>query len=585
MAVAVGVALSPSAGLAIADPIEPTIPVIPMPEPPPAESSPAQGEAPAPPILEIPAEQPALPVSPIPNLAPPMEQPPAPIPVQELPPAPEIQVPKPPSVEAPSVPVPGPSIVTPPTQEVPRVLPDQGQTMEPPPPPIRESVPDIGQSEPDAPPLPTEEAPPSTPSSVEQPDPQESDLPTTGEVQLPQPPEVLPRGDESPAESEPPPPLSGSQDDMPESQTTPTDSIEATVDPSLPGGSQPDSRDIFATEPIEVPKPDEGPRPVPEEFLEQEPVTVAAEDAGKDWRRGPSDKGDHHGDKDRPRPPKPGKDHPKNPWKHDRVDRFPDSADIDIKGDEDNSVTVINHITNITQIDNSVTNNINIVNVDVTKIENRQDWLYLRNFEYPHKVLRVPVRYGHPVRLNPGWCGGVGGAWSFSAAVTGSNLAASFAGSGVFYANSGCGYAPPPPLPPRYPKHLYICPPRGYHGPPVYQGNYRFISRTTVYAPEFNTYYYGSWETRNVNQKPQKVFVPTGWSPDTVFQQEPIPGPPPPIKNRWGGYESSEPSGIMAAAQYARDHKPISIAVAVLIGAAAVWGATSLARNRKRSSP
>ena len=357
--------------------------------------------------------------------------------------------------------------------------------------------------------------------------------------------------------------------DISQTQGENADTTEPSEPVLVPENTVSNSPVAEVTEPIELSKP-VGSNPIPDAIATQVPIEVTAANADTDDVSRQSRSNGPHA-------PKPGQDQPSNPWQNDQVQQFPTATDIDIKGD-DNTVTVINNITNVQQI----TNNINITDIDVTKIENRQDWLYLHNIEHPDLVLRVAAEFGHPVRLNPGWCGGIGGAWSFSAAVAGDNFAAAFSGSGVFYSNNGCGYSPPPKHPPQYPDQLYVCPPRGQHGLPVHQGNYQILSQTLVYAPEYNIYYYGNWETRTVNQKPQKVFALTqGWSPDTVFQQKPIPGAPPPIKGRWGGVESSEPTGIYALQQYAREHMPLTIALAVLIGVATVGASVALSRTKK----
>lgn len=488
----------------------------------------------------------------------------APAPQPEyVPPAPEPQpapAPPPPPVEAPPEPesVPEPDYVPPPQAPAP-----QAPQEEPP-----AELPSDSGSNPPAPVLPVPPAPQAptdnevTPQGVLPVNPGETEgtvvPPGSTDGQQVPPAESPPNGDQ---------PVNG--------QSVPEEQVPA------PDGTQPEGKIAEVTVPVDVPKP-EGPKPVPEEVRNQAPIVVTATSADED-ESDDHDGQNGHQDDESPEPPNPGDDKVINVWKNNQVQQFPTSTDINVEGD-DNTVTVINNVTNVTNVTNNTTNNINIVDIDVTKIENRRDWLYLRNFDHPDRVIRVPVEYGRPVRLNPGWCGGQGGAWSFSAAVAGSNMAAAFAGSGVFYANSGCGYSHPPRHPRHYPPALYVYPPRGYYGPPVHQGRYYIPSRGCgcVYAPEYNTYYYGGWEQRPVyipqerRTRPQQVFVPyRGSAPDTVFQKAPIPGPPPALTPKWrqGGFESSLPDTSLLAK--ADEHRVAiglgALGLVALIGAGA-WG-------------
>lgn len=525
----VGTVLTPAVGLALADqPSDMDTTTVPM--PPPAEEPIVSSEGEGQPAFEVPAPVPpqtgGIPVNEVPM------QVPSEAPVVSVP-----EPPQPPVVQLPE-----------PVDTVP--LPSVGAPMEVPSPAV------------------TSEQSPSLPQG------------DTGDLVPPQPPSVpevpLPSGPQP--EAVIPPLESGSP--MPEvghPSIKEGDDTEKVANVPEPNG-QAIKPELL--QPLTLPKP-EGAPSIPEVVRNQPPlnavVTSAEADShDDDGRHSP---GGHGG----PRPPLPGHDQPSNPWISDQVQQFPTTTDIDVEGD-DNTVTVINNITNIQQ----VINNINITNIDVTKIEDRRDWLFLRNLEHPDVILRVPVEHGRPVHLNPGWCGGRGGAWSFSAAVAGSNFSAAFAGSGVFHANNNCGYSPPPAHPQYYPDQLYVCPPRGHVGPPVLQGRYVILSATVVYAPEYNVYYYGNWQTQTIQNRPQKVFVlDQGWSPDTVFQQRPIPGAPPPIQRRWGGFESSNPehvTGVYAVQQFAREHTPLAIAIAVVIGAATFGGAAYVMRKPKKEA-
>lgn len=208
-------------------------------------------------------------------------------------------------------------------------------------------------------------------------------------------------------------------------------------------------------------------------------------------------------------------DHPVyNPWQNGNQQLPPPNPDIFVRGDDNGQVVFIN---NVTQINNTVVNNAPAT-------------VFLTNFD-TNRVLSFNANYGTPMYLSPGWCGGIGGSWGWSANVNLLGFGASFAGGGAFNVGPGCGYVPPP-LPPINPLPIYS---PGYQ--PVYASNY-FTPQGCgcVYAD--NTYLYGNYQQVPIQGVPQQVFVPTSYTPDIVFQQ-PTEGLPPfmtgddPVSTSW----------------------------------------------------
>lgn len=160
----------------------------------------------------------------------------------------------------------------------------------------------------------------------------------------------------------------------------------------------------------------------------------------------------------------------------------------------------------------------NVTQINNTVINNNAPAIvYLTNFA-TNRVLSFNANYGTPFSLSPGWCGGLSGGWGWSANVNILGFGASFAGGGAFNVGAGCGYIPPPI--PVNPLPIYS---PGY--PPVYASNY-FEPQGCgcVYAD--NTYLYGNYQQVPIQGVPQQAFVPTSYTPDIVFQQ-PTEGLPP----------------------------------------------------------
>lgn len=196
-------------------------------------------------------------------------------------------------------------------------------------------------------------------------------------------------------------------------------------------------------------------------------------------------------------------DHPVyNPWQNGNHQLPPPNPDIFVRADDNGQVVFIN---NVTQINNTAVNNAPAV-------------VYLTNFN-TNRVFSFNANFGSPLYLSPGWCGGIGGSWGWSANVNVLGFGASFAGGGAFNVGAGCGYIPPP-LPPVNPLPIYS---PGYE--PVYASNY-FEPQGCgcVYAD--NTYLYGNYQQVEIQGVPQQAFVPTSYTPDIVFQQ-PTEGLPP----------------------------------------------------------
>lgn len=196
-------------------------------------------------------------------------------------------------------------------------------------------------------------------------------------------------------------------------------------------------------------------------------------------------------------------DHPVyNPWQNGNHQLPPPNPDIFVRADDNGQVVFIN---NVTQINNTAVNNAPAI-------------VYLTNFN-TNRVLSFNANFGSPLYLSPGWCGGIGGSWGWSANVNILGFGASFAGGGAFNVGAGCGYIPPP-MPPVNPLPIYS---PGYQ--PVYASNY-FEPQGCgcVYAD--NTYLYGNYQQVEIQGVPQQAFVPTSYTPDIVFQQ-PTEGLPP----------------------------------------------------------
>lgn len=191
-----------------------------------------------------------------------------------------------------------------------------------------------------------------------------------------------------------------------------------------------------------------------------------------------------------------------NPWQNGNHQLPPPNPNIFVRGGNDGQVVFIN---NVTQINNTVINNTPAI-------------VYLTNFN-TGSVLSFNANFGAPLYLSPGWCGGIGGSWGWSANINILGFGASFAGGGAFNVGAGCGYIPPP-LPPVNPLPIYS---PGYA--PVYASDY-FVPDGCgcVYAD--NTYLYGNYQEVPIQGVPQQVFVPTSYTPDIVFQQ-PTEGLPP----------------------------------------------------------
>lgn len=208
-------------------------------------------------------------------------------------------------------------------------------------------------------------------------------------------------------------------------------------------------------------------------------------------------------------------DHPVyNPWQNGNHHTPPPNPDIFVRGDDNGQVVFVNNVTQI--------NNTSINNAPVT--------VYLTNFD-TNRVLSFNSNYGTPNYLSPGWCGGLGGSWGWSANANVLGFGASFAGGGSFNVGPGCGYIPPP-MPPVNPLPIYS---PGY--PPVYASNYSTPQGCgCIYAD--NTYLYGNYQQVPIQGVPQQAFVPTSYTPDIMFQQ-PTAGLPPfmtgddPVSTNW----------------------------------------------------
>lgn len=190
-----------------------------------------------------------------------------------------------------------------------------------------------------------------------------------------------------------------------------------------------------------------------------------------------------------------------NPWQHGNQYFPPPNPDIFVGPGQNNQVVIVNNVTNI--------NNTVINNVPAN--------LYLTNF-VTNQVLTFPVNYGTPYALAPGWCGGVGGSWGWSASVGVPFFGASFAGGGAFNVGGNCGYIPPPPI--TQPLYIYA---DGYA--PWYTNDY-FVPQGCGCVYANNTYLYGSYQPVTIQGQTQQAFVPTSYTPDIVFQQ-PTEGLPP----------------------------------------------------------
>lgn len=552
----------PSAGPAYADPtVEPTVPV-----PPPADTvvtGSMQGSTISEPIT-IPSQANDVPPQPPPVVVP--SQAPVALPAQAPVTAPEPVIPS-------SPPVPEPVVVSAPQPAVPPVvvapLPVAKPAPERAPAPIEAPQQPV---RPDTAPQPAVKPAPVIvePPSVHRNDapmvvspPVQNQLPVTVPEQVRAPEQVATpaNGDRqavTSVQAEVPKPESAPQNENVKSQT---DKLAVPVNP---------------------PKPADNPV-IPPEVFAQAPVTAKVErvsehdDSDRPGRNGRDD--DHDGnndhDNDRDRPPRPGHDRPDNPWGgHDEHDN--DHHDNGGNGHHDNDndgdgqhgdhhgpppkpPVVIDHDGDhivITNVFNTVINNTTIIN---QQIVNPTSYIYLRNWD-TNQVLRFHAGIDGRFVLPTGWCGGAGGYWSVSAGISALGFSA-YGGAGGFFTSGGCGYLPPPPPPVAYPPQLYVAPPFDYYGAaPMNLGPYYIPDQGCgcVYAPDYNTTFYGGFQDQQ--------FVPTGYAPETIFQQAPTPGYPEWLDEGFGGLPNlpepmhAELSTVQRAAFFALATLVLSVA-------------------------
>jgi hypothetical protein len=182
----------------------------------------------------------------------------------------------------------------------------------------------------------------------------------------------------------------------------------------------------------------------------------------------------------------------------------PPDSDIHVTVDGNGNTVIINNIQNTT---------INNTNVDFRNGDQRY---YLHNYN-TGQDLWFPGQYGHPLVLQPGWCGGSGGVWALSAGINVPGFSAGFSASGgVFNVNGGCGFVPPPPPPLPL---VFNC--GGCNGTPV--TNYIVLPHDCIY--------YNNTTFRGTSQPGANrvVFTPQSYTPDVV-QVPFINGAPPWVK-------------------------------------------------------
>lgn len=276
MVAAVGIAVTPAAGLAIAEPTDDTVVTTPL--PPPAEIPPPEAEAPP---LEPPAEAP--PPADVPAELPPADPPPAVPPVEEVPPSVEEQPDEttPPSAEGPSPDLPStePSVEPPPAEEPPTDPPPADTTA---PEPSEEISPPATDSLPDETTLPAEEeTSPSGVESVGEPQPVETSAPGTFQPGSGETPADQPQVDET--ESSQPP---AEQDAVTSFEAEPPVVASA---PEPRAVDQADVQQAFASEPLV-----EQSQPVPSAETDRVYEQIQSSLAHRD-RGGHDDRDDHDG--------------------------------------------------------------------------------------------------------------------------------------------------------------------------------------------------------------------------------------------------------------------------------------------------
>lgn len=161
----------------------------------------------------------------------------------------------------------------------------------------------------------------------------------------------------------------------------------------------------------------------------------------------------------------------------------------DCQPPSDPNIFVINGDDNEVVIVNNVVNQ-SATNLFVTNLDTGSV------YDFPY------VPHGRPFAFPAGWCGGVGGSFAWSAGVHGHSAGVTFGGGGVFNADAQCGFVPPP----RPHAPLVIATTNNYHY--TTDDYVELESCGCVYVS--NTYIYGHRQGR--------VFVPTSWTPDIVTQ-------------------------------------------------------------------
>lgn len=484
-----------------------------------AEPSEPMTTEPAPPPQVVYDEQPAVvdaapvPAAPAPAVAPPVhvqlppavpaqpEPAPAP-PVEAVVPAPQVAVPMP----APAAPAPAPAPVQQAPDQVEAVVPAPQAPVQPQAPkPVPAPAPQVQLPKPETPAADdtVEEAP-----EEEAAEPQER-AETPGDT-----PAVPPATEGTPAVTEGGAPAEGTTpaSESDESSTTEDgqDSTQQQPEGSTPEAPAPAGQESAPAEVVveEAPKPAEA-LPVPEEVLAMTPevVTVAAIDDVDDKRSGPPlpipgrDQVVHHDDDDDETPPA-------NP-------------NIVINGDG-NTINIIN-------VGGDVNGDIN------QDISDDDRFIVLRPIGRPGHEIRFPIRPNHPIQLPPNWCGGRSEAWAFAGVGFGPGGVYANFGAGVFHSNGNCGFNPRPPRPQHWPAQLVICPPHGYYGPARRFDHYTFVDARTIFVN--NTFVQGNFVNQVIDNVPQQVFVPDGFSRDIVYQA-PTQAPP-----RWMGFQGYGPLG------------------------------------------
>jgi len=471
MVAAVGIAISPAAGLAVADPTDPLIPV---PTPTPVDTVP---DMELPPVQEIPSVPPV-----VQSPEPPQEQP-APQP-QVIEPVPPVTMPDS-SPEPPVTDAPGeqPTVILTVPSEVPEV-PSESEM----PPVITESEPEIptGQSVPDTTKAPSDESPSSQSTS------EEPDISTSTEVPDMELPSSVPSDTESGTEL------------VPES-LLPGDDESVVNEPSL---SEPDQQQVTIVQEPEPLAPDELRRL--SELEKMPPIEAAVYDINgpqdhgyqqgdHDWNKG-NKHDDSWDDKQWPRWPVPGRDKVDHNWDHRDRDHNgpPRNHGIKWQQDREGRPVIINYTQQVVYV--------NITNINVAN-----------NINTAAKV--IPVYPGRPMYLGHDWCGGMSGTfgWSANFGVAANTTSARFAGGGAFTVSQGCGVH----LPPQVYQQPYVKIVAPHHPRPVYARSVYYETCSCLVVNN-NTFLYGKWQGKPYHS----AFVPRSYRTDVVFQPQPIQGVP-----------------------------------------------------------